>query len=241
MNNKRLKVALTGGLGSGKSTVLSLFQQAQWHTFSADDYVHYLLEQDLSVIQAIIDTFSTQVLDATGKIDRKRLSDIVFNQNFTKSFDSEEVARRDPQSVQPVREQIDSDRNSKACFLQESVTDCQQLNQLEAILHPRVIDAYQKAIADDLINNFIAEIPLLFEKKLENSFDFVVCVGCSPHIATQRLKQKQWPEHVIQARQACQWGLDQKLQHAQFIFWNDGTLEWLKRQVDRFLWITSSR
>ena len=69
------KIAITGGIGSGKSTVLRMLQNAGYPCFSCDDIYNAII-LDAEYIQKIQAEFPSAVIE--GKIDRQRLSDIVF-------------------------------------------------------------------------------------------------------------------------------------------------------------------
>ena len=71
-------VALTGNIGSGKSTVLRLFEKEGASTISADKIVHDLLEKD-HVKARIVSIFGPSILDKKGQIDKRALADIVFS------------------------------------------------------------------------------------------------------------------------------------------------------------------
>ncbi len=71
-------VAITGGIGAGKSEALFAFQKAGAATVSSDEIVHHLLRTDLDVKQAIVRELGEGVLDGDGVIDRKRVGEIVF-------------------------------------------------------------------------------------------------------------------------------------------------------------------
>ena len=70
-------VALTGGLGCGKSTVLELFRDLGARTVSADRIVHELLESQ-EVKEEIRRLFGSGVFGPDGTVDRKRLAKYVF-------------------------------------------------------------------------------------------------------------------------------------------------------------------
>lgn len=73
-----LKVGLTGGIASGKSSVLGIFDEQDVPTLSADRIVHTLLEDDRQVQQRVVDAFGDEILNASGDIDRARLGQVVF-------------------------------------------------------------------------------------------------------------------------------------------------------------------
>ena len=73
-----LKVGLTGGIGSGKSTVCNLFKCLEVPVFNADEAGRRLLSEDKDVIGQVQHIFGQEVL-VGGKPDRKKIAEIVFN------------------------------------------------------------------------------------------------------------------------------------------------------------------
>ncbi|MBO7297443.1 MAG: dephospho-CoA kinase [Clostridia bacterium] len=69
------KIAITGGIGSGKSTVLSLLKEGGYSVFSCDE-IYKKLFLDEAYIQKIEKLFPTVVQN--GRIERQVLADIVF-------------------------------------------------------------------------------------------------------------------------------------------------------------------
>jgi dephospho-CoA kinase len=72
-------IGLTGNIGSGKSTVLAMLDQLGARIVDADDLVHQVMDRGSPVWQAIVDTFGEAVLDEGGRIDRKKLGSVVFD------------------------------------------------------------------------------------------------------------------------------------------------------------------
>ncbi len=73
-----IKVGLTGGIGSGKSTVARIFQVLGIPVFLADEAGRALLADDLDVRKAVADRFGAGTYP-NGVVDRKVLAGIVFN------------------------------------------------------------------------------------------------------------------------------------------------------------------
>lgn len=72
------KVAITGGLSCGKSTVCRILEQLGAYVVSADKIVHHLLFSDAKLGQQIIHLLGSGIL-VNQKIDRSRIADIVFH------------------------------------------------------------------------------------------------------------------------------------------------------------------
>ncbi len=73
-----LKIGLTGGIGSGKSKVSSFLAKLGSYIFDADTEAKKLLNDNENVQKDIISEFGSDVLDHTGKIDRKKLAKVAF-------------------------------------------------------------------------------------------------------------------------------------------------------------------
>ncbi len=92
------KVALTGGISSGKSTVGSLFKDQGAYVLDADVIVHQLLDHP-SVQSQIIQLLGPQI-QADGKINRKKVAEIVFH-------DFEKLNRLENMLHPLVREEVE--------------------------------------------------------------------------------------------------------------------------------------
>jgi dephospho-CoA kinase len=73
-----LKVGLTGGIASGKSTVASMLRDLDCPLLEADTLGHELLEQGQPAYDEVVGEFGKAVLDSYGKVDRSKLGAIVF-------------------------------------------------------------------------------------------------------------------------------------------------------------------
>lgn len=71
-------VGLTGGIGSGKSTVAAMFERLGATVIDADQVAHELVEPDQPIFETIASVFGREVVGADGRIDRRRLGAIVF-------------------------------------------------------------------------------------------------------------------------------------------------------------------
>ena len=71
-------VALTGGIGSGKSVVLAEFASRGAIGIEADDLAREVVEPGTDGYQQVVDAFGSDIVAADGSIDRARLAAIVF-------------------------------------------------------------------------------------------------------------------------------------------------------------------
>ncbi len=191
-----IRIGLTGGIASGKSSVLERWRcQAKPSpaTIDTDALAHRCLEPTTETYRAVIAAFGEEILNPDRTIDRGRLGDLVFG-----------------------------DRRCR--------------ERLNAIIHPAVRRAWQgeldqRAAGGDTAAVVVA-IPLLYEVQAAGSFDVVVVVGCTETTQLARLEAKGLDEIRARARIAAQWPIQEKMDRADYVIWNNGTWQVLERQAD---------
>lgn len=190
-----LLVGLTGGIGSGKSTVARLLERRGAVVIDADQLAREAVAKGTPGIERVVDAFGPDVVTPAGNLDRSALAARIFS-------------------------------------------DPAQRKTLEAIVHPEValrfgelVDAYR---ATDRIVVYVT--PLLVELGLAPAFDVVVVVTASPHLRVSRVASDRGlsPDEV-RGRMAAQATDEQRMEVADVLIDNDGSLAELEPQVDR-LW-----
>ncbi len=73
-----LKVGLTGGIGSGKSTASRYFESLGAFVLDADEEVKILITSNETVQYELISEFGTDIIDGTGRVNKKKLARIAF-------------------------------------------------------------------------------------------------------------------------------------------------------------------
>ena len=73
-----LKVGLTGGIGSGKSTASQFFKSMGAYVLDADITAKSLIDNNKDVKDELIKEFGTDIMDGSGKIDKKKLARVAF-------------------------------------------------------------------------------------------------------------------------------------------------------------------
>ena len=73
-----LKVGLTGGIGSGKSTASRYFESLGAFVLDADEEAKELITSNETVQHELISEFGTDIIDGTGRVDKKKLSRVAF-------------------------------------------------------------------------------------------------------------------------------------------------------------------
>lgn len=143
---KSLKIGLTGGVASGKTTVSDFFKGLGISVIDADVISHEVTQPDGSAFEEIISSFGSNILDENGLIDRKKMRAIIFDDASKK-----EMLER---IIHPkVREEMfDSMSQSNDHYLIVSVpllvetgvnqmmdrtlvVDCSEETQIERLIH----------------------------------------------------------------------------------------------------------
>jgi dephospho-CoA kinase len=182
-------VGLTGGMGCGKSTAATFFEEIGFRRLDSDQWVRERVLADACVVAAVRERYGADLVDAQGLIRRGALAARVF----------------------PHPE---------------------ELAWLEGELHPRLYALWREALrASPESARWVFEVPLLFEKQLENWFDFIVCVTSTPENQFARLEKRGVPRPQAEARISKQLPLMRKSELADFIISNDGSPAFLRRQV----------
>ena len=81
-----IAVAITGGIGAGKSTALDAFRRHGAATVSSDEIVHHLLRTDPDVKTALVERLGEEILDGEGIPDRERIALKVFKDREALDF-----------------------------------------------------------------------------------------------------------------------------------------------------------
>jgi dephospho-CoA kinase len=162
--------------------------------------------------------------------------------------DTDELARQLVELGQPALAEIratfgeavlSSDgRLRRGSLAQIVFADVAARQRLEAILHPRIREAWRTQLAAwraEETSLAAAIIPLLFEIGAQGEFDATVCVACSPATQRQRLRARGWPDEQTAQRIQAQMPIEQKMALARCVIWNEGKPVVLAAQLDRLL------
>ncbi|MCK8815796.1 dephospho-CoA kinase [Natroniella sulfidigena] len=74
-----MKIGLTGGIASGKSTVADYLEQLGATVLDADKIAHRLMEPQQEAWQKVVEYFGEEILLTNKQIDRNKLGEIIFN------------------------------------------------------------------------------------------------------------------------------------------------------------------
>ena len=125
--------------------------------------------------------------------------------------------------------QLLRDRLAQIVFSDDSAR-----RRLEAILHPRIRTLWKDQVDQWRLAGqslAVVMIPLLFETDAHAEFDAVICVACSSAIQWDRLRDRGWTDHQIQLRLHAQLPVRTKMERADYLVWNDASLDILETQL----------
>lgn len=110
-----------------------------------------------------------------------------------------------------------------------------ELFWLEQLLHPRVRKVWQSALEDEPEANWLVEIPLIFEKRLETAFDFTVCVASPSDVVENRMTARGYTGEEVERRRMRQMPLEEKIRRSDYVITNAGSIEFLEEQTLRLI------
>lgn len=188
-----LKVALTGGIGSGKSEVSTLFNKWGAYIFDADKVAKEILDKNKTAQKELILEFGSDVISAEGVIDKKKLSRVAFQNEFN------------------------------------------QL-KLNTIIHPYVfkeIDmCFEKILNKGDHEIFLIDAALIYESGADTHMDYVIVVTSHLKIRTERvMKRGIINRDDFLKRVELQWPEKDKIDMADFIIHNNGTMNNLNQEA----------
>jgi dephospho-CoA kinase len=145
MNPRPLLIALTGGIASGKSAVARLFENLGVPVLDTDQIARDVVEPGMPAFAQIVESFGREVLDAAGRLDRRRLRDRVFSdpvqrqllESITHPAIRAELARRavaagGAYQVHVIPLLIEGGRNDM--YDRVLVVDCPEEQQIERLM-----------------------------------------------------------------------------------------------------------
>jgi dephospho-CoA kinase len=178
LDARPLLIALTGGIASGKSAVAELFAAEGVPVLDTDQIARDVVEPGTLGLAKLVAEFGADILDAGGRLDRKRMRELVFAdptkrkklEAITHPAIREELARRSAEAdglyqIHVIPLLVESDRAGN--YDRVLVVDAPEADQLrrlqrrdgsDAITSQRILDAQatraqRLSVADDVIVN----------------------------------------------------------------------------------------
>ena len=191
-----INIAITGGIGSGKSEVTNYLVSKGYMVIDADKMSREMTAPGGKAIPYILEHFGNSFILEDGSLDRAAMRDLVF---------------KDP---------------AKKELLEEGTTKV-VLEDIEAIKKERE-ESGDKALFFD--------IPLLFETGTEADYDVILVVTADYEIRKARIKARDGIDSaIIDLIMDSQEGEERKAAMADFVIFNNGTIDELHDAVDLLL------
>ena len=188
---------LTGGTGSGKTSVSNYLKELGYTVIDADKIAREITETGSPVLAELKNTFGDSIIAEDGSLLRKKLGSIVFND----------------------KEQLDKLNTIMARYLDERF--------VQVLDAARVNDPYGKIFFD---------APTLLESGREWLVDKIWVVVSDLEVRIQRLMERDGiTREQVLARMSNQLSDNEKIERADKVIYNDGTLDDLKAHVDQAL------
>ena len=172
-----LRVGLTGGLGSGKSTVAAMLREHGAEVMESDELGRALMEPGQSAFSQIVTTFGDTVVMPDGRLDRARLAELAFKGGRVKELNAivhpsvieaqrrwmDEVFARDPAAVAVVVSalifEVERDARVEGASSRVHAELRERIDRIILVIAPddQKIARYVARIAPAAINREIAE------------------------------------------------------------------------------------
>jgi len=191
--DNRLLLGVTGGIASGKSTVARLLEDLGAYVIDLDVLSREVVEPGQPAWQDIVEYFGKQLLQEDENLDRKKISDLVFQ-------------------------------------------DIEKRKKLESFTHPRIMELFLHKIEDITSSNPGAIIqvvnPLLMEFNTRYRYHKILVVYVPREVQIERLiKRDNITEEKAEKILKAQMPLDEKIGYADFVIYNDKSLDETRQQV----------
>ena len=178
-----LKVGLTGGIASGKSTVGAMFVKLGAHLIKADEIAHELMRPGEPVHDEVVRQFGPQILAADKTIDRKRLAEAAFEGARVKELNRivhpavinkqeawmEGVGRGDPNAIAMVEAALIIEAGAAKRFDRLIVVTCRQEQRVER--WAAKMNADLEAARAEVTRRMAAQIP---DEEKTRQADYVI-------------------------------------------------------------------
>ncbi len=166
-------IGITGGIGSGKSTVCRVFETLNIPVFNADDEAKKLYDTQPDLLEKLVELFGPTIRNKHG-IDRAQLASMVFHDN-------------------------------------------NKLQQLNALIHPRVGHQFQQWLNNQKSPYVIREAAILIESGSYKDCHRIILVSANESVRIERVSQRSGLTEVeIRQRMKRQWSDEQRRPYCHF-------------------------
>lgn len=188
---KKWVLGITGGIGSGKSTIVRLFTNKGIGAIDADFAARLVVSKGSPALDQIHDHFGAEILLPDGNLDRAALRKIIFNTPGQRQW-------------------------------------------LEQLLHPLIRQEIVNFLNNASSPYAILVSPLLIETNQTQLVDHILVIDIPETLQLERsMARDHCTEQQVKAIMQTQLPRNERLQYAQDVIYNDGSVNNLATEVDR--------
>jgi dephospho-CoA kinase len=209
-----IRVGLTGGLGSGKSTVAAMLRELGAQVVEADELGRALMEPGQPVFEEIVREFGPEVLTAEGRLNRPRLAELAFREGRLDDLNAIVHPAVIAAQGDWMREVFEKDPNAVAVVESALIFEVERAARL-------------RGESEGVLSSW------------RSRFDAVVVVIAPEELKIARyvakLSPSGWNETIAsdaRSRLAKQLSDEEKASRADFVIENDGDIPKLQAQVE---------
>lgn len=176
VNNKKIiKIGITGGTGSGKTSVCKHLKDKGFQVIDSDAIARKILDKDSNAYNTVVSHFGKFILKSNGEINRKVLGSIVFDSPEDLNFLQSVVTKKTVENIRSILETIVPEKNLiflDAPILFEVGLD-KYMDMVWMVLSPRDQRIKRLAMRDGISDNEIekrmsAQMPEEMKQKLSD-------------------------------------------------------------------------
>ncbi|MGH9517058.1 MAG: dephospho-CoA kinase [Terriglobales bacterium] len=180
-----LKIGLTGGIATGKSSVGRMFADLGVHTIDADEIAHDLMRPGEKVYDEVVRRFGPEILNSDKTVDRARLAELAFDQKRPRIYElnslihpgvieryqqwMEDIRRREPDAIAMLEAALLLEAGLRRSFDKVIVVSCKPQQRIERWEKRLKVDA--ETARREVTRRMMAQAP--DEAKIQAA-DFVV-------------------------------------------------------------------
>lgn len=223
-----LNIAVTGGIGSGKSTVAEMMASKGAVHLNADAIVHELQQPGGAVFKAMVERFGEGIIGEDGTLNRQAVADIVFNDESQLKALNEIVH---PEVRAEMQRRRDMHLEQGSVVISEIPLLVESRLKAEAAAGDEANQAAGKADQGAAKPADHAEAQT--DAPPQPNFAGIVVVTAEPEVVLGRLASRGISEEDARSRMKNQASNEERLTVADFVIDNSGPLSSLEAEVDR--------
>ncbi|MDR1774738.1 MAG: dephospho-CoA kinase [Clostridioides sp.] len=222
-------IGFTGSIGCGKSTITNILRSNKFKVIDADEISRNIMK-DKEVLETVFETFGYEIKKSDNTLDRKKLADIVFN-------DEEKLLKLNqithPRIIELIFSEIEEYREQRKAIYIESDKKESCLSEHKYKKESCLGNEQKNMLKSQYI--FI-DSALLIESIIKDYVDKILVVTCREDVQIQRIMQRDnCTKKQALDRIKVQMPQEEKEKFADYIINNSTTVENLTHEVSKFI------